>query len=413
VWQKALLMVAGPVVALVGKKAYEIYDNMGNDESSGSVNMYFPSKQRLSDEAERELLFSLAFQWAAISCNGEIHEKEERFFSNVINVIKVDYECTDEFLSRIDEIKSKTPDVEELKQRFMAVKHNIDPVSYENTLHNAVSSDGKIDDFEKAFLFRSSLLLRGLDDIAIYKYSTKVNASPTEYLEHLNDDIIKSKFPYTELDNLRDGGFLTEHPGNRKRLIPLDEMFSEEFAISKDTELISAARLAGAKFVTIESFSSANRNRTEANKILAAANVSYATTKVEGSIESLGEVKNISRLEEGECIRFEFEGNRPPRWRNWLGWDRNSVLRSSKWIRFDPIPVEFVNGCFGANRTNGFEYQISYRDIDNVMRASSFAVKAGLTSKAPVKVSANGGRENSHTNEKDFDRRLRYRIEFN
>ncbi|HDI3178878.1 TPA: hypothetical protein PMB28_003498, partial [Vibrio cholerae] len=171
--------------------------------------------------------------------------------------------------------------------------------------------------------------------------------------------------------------FLVVHPAHIKseerELIPISEFFSDSFLTSQDTELVNAARIAGAKKVTI--FTDSKQASSISSELGLNADASCISSKAEVN------VSDIYSDSDKKVIVYEFKGSETSLMRKLksaFNTPEREILRNSKWLQYDSELTEFVRSCFSENKLTYFSREISTETQRNVIHSAKIATKCNL-----------------------------------
>lgn len=391
--------VTDTIAYQVGQFIYDKY--IASDDKSVTV---IEKKQFDEEKQEKEkFLFDLALLSAAYQIDNTISADEQKQFHDFIQR-QAAYDLTG-IKSEIEKILHKPIRLSDLKKRRALLKLDSEDIEkFQVTLEKGfLDTNEEHQELEDLFKFRVLQVIHDVPNIAVFTTSVEKNYAP-DLVTSISIPEIRNQFPETNKNELVKAKFFVEHPVNNSALIPLDFALSEGFALSKDTELISIARLAGAKSVEIIDISTDSEKQS--NDV--GGSVEVKTEPIGAKADVGQHIKQILTIEESKKIKFEYEGNRPSRFRNWLGFDKRSILKQSKWIKHDALLVEFVNSCFGFNLVTSFNMDFEYSEIGSLMKATSLAGKCKTITKLQGSLSI----DTKSTAEKLIKRKVRYIVKF-
>ncbi|RYU63769.1 DUF533 domain-containing protein [Aliivibrio finisterrensis] len=368
-----LIAAAGVGAGLVAAYKYFTEDKKQN----GSNNKI--EKPTLTKDKEKELNFIVKLATAAAYADGNISEEEESVIKGYIESQISTYGSSDFLRS----LQIEAPcDLEELQRRWEVINDSAHE-SLNKIIEAVIGADNQHTDCEKAFLYRCNLMFQGVPDQKLFMLThdkTKKSSLSLDYLDP-NNKPSDYLFTNTVLDE-----FLVVHPAHKKsqikELIPISEFFDDSFLTNQDSELINAARIAGAKKVTI--FSDSKRAESTSTDI--EMNMSVNNKITSGSIASEVCASNIYSTTDNKVIVYEFEGGETSifnKLKAKLLSPEDEILRKSAWLQHDPDLTEFVRSCFSDNKVKYFKKSISTESQRNIIFSAKIAANCKL-----IKVSA-------------------------
>ncbi|MEF2510035.1 hypothetical protein V4D06_19130 [Vibrio mimicus] len=342
---------------------YFISDNDGNDEDL---------KSELSKTKEKELDFIIRLATTAAYADGEMNNDEKEIIIGYIESYQKNFKSSD-FFKKLDDILDKPCDMNELHQRWEALESK-NKDEWEKIIKEIIGADNQYTDCEKAFLFRCNLMINGFPDQKLFMLTDDGNKKSTLSLEYIQ----RNNLPYGCYINKNTlNEFLVVHPAHIKseerELIPISEFFSDSFLTSQDTELVNAARIAGAKKVTI--FTDSKQASSISSELGLDADASCISSKAEVN------VSDIYSDSDKKVIVYEFKGSETSLMRKLksaFNTPEREILRNSKWLQYDSELTEFVRSCFSENKLTYFSREISTETQRNVIHSAKIATKCNL-----------------------------------
>lgn len=329
-------------------------------------------KEPLTLEERNKAVFLCSLIGASANADAKITDEEKNELKKHIDSLNnswlIDADLNKKLYAFIDNPVSIT----ELKNIYSSLKSpdEKDIEQYRNIVFSIISADSVVTDEEKAFAFKTELIFENLPDMKLIKYSDTVDTDK-EYLECLCKETIMRHYPLTDTNILNTECFYTSHPASKQELVSFDYFFNDSFATSKDTELINAARLAGAQRVTVKSLS----KEISKDSLGIKSKTDIGVNNKSGGIDITTASSSMLDLEESSSLKFEFQGKRPGLFADWQGRNEKTILSNSKWLQFDPALVQFVKSCFGQNRITNFTQVVDYMDIGNSISSAGIAGK--------------------------------------
>lgn len=339
-----------------------------------------PSKKELTPQKERELDFLIRLATSAAHADGVLCESEKKVIEKVINKAKSDFKSS-EFLNELTNYLDQPDSFENLNRRWQALGDNVK--EFEKTvstlIREVIDADKVRTEAENAFLYRCKLMLSGLPDQQLYMLTDNVDANSTLSLEYL----LKDKLPPTlTLSTERKGEMLLIHPANihsdTQELIPISYLLSDSFLTSQDTELVNAARVAGAKKVRI---------------FIDSKSSSSISADIDSSVESKAfeassnvDVADSFRSSDKKIIVYEFQGQVTSvmnKLKTKFHSPEKELLKNSKWLQYDEDLTEFVRSCFSDNKLKLFSKEISTMKQRNVVSSAKLAIDCKILKGLP------------------------------
>ena len=349
-------------------------------ERAKSVAKPILEKVEVTVDEKNHIVFFVSLMVAAAHSDGEKSTGEHIVINEIINNLQENYFIENNFKEHLISLLHEKTSIKQLRNRFATLRNITDDELkfYRDLVHTVISNDHEINDFEKAFQFKMELIFEDLPDLELYLMTNEKNLNVSNDIAYqVSLEEITLKFPETNLNKISKASFLTKHPSNCKELVGFDIFFEDSFAESKDTELVEAARLAGAESIKIRSVSKElNSSKLGAS---VSAEVTIAATKNAGGGNAKFETSKLSDIEELQELEFKFEGIRPGFLSDFNGKNADNILKKSKWLQHDPNLVAFVKSCFGNNRVKTFSQKVNYVEVGNSMLSASIAAKCKLT----------------------------------
>ncbi|OOE57245.1 hypothetical protein BZG13_11715 [Salinivibrio sp. ML323] len=365
-----LIAAAGVGAGLVA--AYNYF--MDDEEKTNDNDEMRPKKPQLRKEKQQELDFMVKLATAAAHADGNISEEEEKVINDYIEYQVSKYEDC-EFLRSL-QIEAPC-DMDELQRRWEVI-NDIAHDSWIKIIEDIIGADNQHTDCEKAFLYRCNLMFQGVPDQKLFMLTDDENKKSTLSLDYLEPGV---KLDGYLLDKALPNEFLVVHPAHMKsplkELIPISEFFDDSFLTNQDTELVNAARNAGAKKVTI--FSDSKRSESTSTDIEINAGVSHKA--VSGSIASEVGASNVYSTLDNKVIVYEFSGSEASlmnKLKSRFVSPEKEILRQSAWLQHDPDLTEFVRSCFSENKLRYFKKSISTESQRNIIFSAQVAAKCKL-----------------------------------
>ncbi|MFA0046105.1 DUF533 domain-containing protein [Vibrio sp. 10N.222.52.C3] len=360
--------------AAAGALTYKYFS--GNDKKKTSSARDVTEKS-LTKEQERELCFLVQLATSAAYADGDMCEKEKSIIQNYIDNEKMEYPSS----KSLQELKIKEPlSIAELHRYWGAIKKK--EGSWEAFIEEVISANDQHTHCEKAFLFRMKLMFEGLPDQQLFMLTDEEPRS-TLSLDYINVDSLPENYV---INSSVVGEFLIEHPAQarceQRELISVSNFFDDSFLTSQDTELVNAARLAGAKKVTIYSGSKRSESISTDKELRGKASIGPQS----GHLVSDVGASNAYSSADKKVVVYEFEGNTTSamtRLKSMFTSPEKELLRRSTWLQNDEELTEFVKGCFSDNKLTYFKREFSTERQKNIINSAMMAADCDL-----VKVSA-------------------------
>ncbi|MCH4295367.1 hypothetical protein MJ923_13735 [Shewanella sp. 3B26] len=337
----------------------------------GGENNEKPEKPEITKLQKKEYEFIVCLTAVAAYSDGNFCDEERKEIDLEIDRLLEVYKETEDLVSIRSSLKDKKNeyiDFRKLHNRWDAledsskqkVKDLISPI-----IMSVIRADAEFTYGEKAFWFRTQLMLNGLPDQEIYKItdSHSIKNTPSiEYVHRSNKNFI--------LENLTNDDVLICHPAHIKsdikELISIDELFEDSFVISQDSELVNVARIAGAKKVKIYRSDSSSETRSSTVECSLGA---------KGNGASLDKNASDFLLESGnKTVEFTFKGGNESKFNRFVASFSSpdkELLRKSKWLQHDDMLVQFVKGCFDrGNQASTFKLDVSTDAQRNIIETA-------------------------------------------
>lgn len=365
-----LIAAAGVGAGLVAAYKYFTDDkDKTNDKTEEK-----PNKPQLTKAQQKELDFMVKLATAAAYADGNISEEEEKVINGYIESQVSRYEDSD-FLRNL-QIEAPCS-MDELQRRWEVINDSAHE-SWNKIIEEIIGADNQHTDCEKAFLYRCNLMFKGVPDQKLFMLTEDKERKSTLSLDYLDPSVQLDGYL---LDNALPNEFLVVHPAHRKsplkELIPISEFFDDSFLTNQDTELVNAARIAGAKKVTI--FSDSKRSESTSTDIEIKANVGHKT--VSGSFASGVGAANVYSTTDNKVIVYEFSGSETGlmnKLKLKFTSPEKEILRQSAWLQHDPDLTEFVRSCFSENKVRYFKKSISTESQRNIIFSARVAANCNL-----------------------------------
>lgn len=328
-------------------------------------------KETLSPQQEKELDFLIRLAISAAYADGVLCKDERSLIEGFINEAKEQYEHSDFFEDLLD--KFEQPDsFDSLNRRWNAL--DIDHTVFVNKVKQVIDADKQRTDAENAFLYRCNLMFSGLPDQKIFMLTDDSSAHNTHSLEYLVQDQLP---PNLSLSKVRKNEMLLVHPAHLhsdiQELIPISDLINDSFVTSQDTELVNAARIAGAKKVKI--FIDSKSSSSIAANI--EGGMKTTTLDASSSIDVSESFKNLDK----KIIIYEFQGTETGlmhKLKSKFNSPEKALLDSSKWLQYDEDLTEFVRSCFSDNKLKFFSKEISTLKQRNVLSSARLAIDCNM-----------------------------------
>lgn len=365
-----LIAAAGVGAGLVA--AYNYF--MDDEDKTNPKAEVKPKKPQLTKAKQKELDFMVKLATAAAYADGNISEEEEKVINGYIESQVSKYEDSD-FLRSL-QIEAPCC-LDELQRRWEVINDSAHD-SWIKIIEEIIGADNQHTNCEKAFLYRCNLMFQGVPDQKLFMLTDDKEKKSTLSLDYLE--------PGEQLDgyllvNALPNEFLVVHPAHMKsplkELIPISEFFDDSFLTNQDTELVNAARIAGAKKVTI--FSDSKRSESTSTDIEINAGVSQKA--VSGSIASEVGASSVYSTMDNKVIVYEFAGSETSvmnKLKSRFISPEKEILRQSAWLKHDPDLTEFVRSCFSENKLRYFKKSISTESQRNIIFSARTAANCKL-----------------------------------
>ncbi|ENM3890305.1 DUF533 domain-containing protein [Vibrio cholerae] len=365
-----LIAAAGVGAGLVA--AYNYF--MNDEEKTNDTAEVKSKKPQLTKAKQKELDFMVKLATAAAYADGNISEEEEKVINGYIESQVSKYEESD-FLRNL-QIEAPCS-MDELHRRWEAI-NDCAHESWNKIVEDIIGADNQHTDCEKAFLYRCNLMFQGVPDQKLFMLTEDSEKKSTLSLDYLDPSVELEGYLLT---NAVPNEFLVVHPAHRKsqlkELIPISEFFDDSFLTNQDTELVNAARIAGAKKVTI--FSDSKRSESTSTDIEINAGVGHKA--VSGSIASGVGASNVYSTSDNKVIVYEFTGGETSlmnKLKSRFRSPEKEILRQSAWLQHDPDLTEFVRSCFSENKVKYFKKTISTESQRNILFSARVAANCKL-----------------------------------
>jgi hypothetical protein len=395
------------IAAGIGIGAF-IAGRSAKKNSTANTNFIATSiKKEMGVNEKNYAAFVASLIGVAANSDGNISDEEEKEIKKIVSQINDSYEVEAAFGEKLIKLISEPVNFKILRDTYATIK---DPTEeqieeFRSFIHQVVTADQIISDAEKAFQFKCELMFENINDIPLIKVVNNRDEEcvKSEYIKYFTEIEIKNKYPMTQLNYSDLDSFLTIHPSNNLELVSFNLFFEDNFATSKDTELIDAARLSGAKKVSVYAYS----KDIDEKSITMSGEISGGVSFNKIDVNANRAASKMLDMEEKSSLVFEFEGKRPGIFKNFNGHNEKQILSKSKWLQYDPNLVEFVKSCFGQNRVMSFDHEIEYTEIGNAMESARIAAKCGLKG---ISVKANNDFKSKIN--KLQKRKVRYTVSF-
>lgn len=325
---------------------------------------------------ERKFCFAIASYMEKV--DGRIDDNEIKLIQEQLSL----YDEEDQ--AELKKIISHTPDFNTIVKMYNAIKDKHNDV-YINFVDEIERADGLIEDSEKVFFYKLKLLFNDMEDDDIYK----IVKSPEEItqkekelpvINYITEKDVKHHFPDTII-SFKDYYLL--HPADDKELISLSSLLSSDFVKDKDTEILEAMRIAGAKQVYISEESKDVTEKEFKDKINAGVKI---PKKVDIGAKQGLTISNYNDLQEKQIIQVKFKGIK-----NVLPFEKQKFLKSAKWIKNDSKLSWLFNSRFQANPVTEFYWETDYNEIVKKRIEADIAMNCGISKKDGTKISAEAG----------------------
>jgi hypothetical protein len=410
-FNRKLLMLASPV-AYFALEGYEKGVGSGREVPEPER-----KKPGMSDKEKNLAIFQAALIGSAAHSDGILHSEQEELLKTYIDGICSTYSgVSDELLLKIRSLLSRTVPFSELRDILGAVDKSANGfLELRNKVSDVVKANSRVVDAERAFIFKCELLFEGMPDVHIFKYKIHISESDidTEYMSCLSSEDVRSRFPETDVTALKDGVLYTVHPSSASELVPFEYLLSDSFAASKHSELINAAREAGASRIRIEVASSQSGKCQSGKKagldmeVKVHEDAGTDSARYSAGVSGNRMIDDFHSLDEGKVIEYEFEGNRPSGWFNFKGQSADQIISQSRWLKEDDNLVTLVKGFFGKNRLVSHSFETDYSAVGKGMKLGGIAAKCDF----PM-VKASLSHDCEERREEMMKRNLRYYVDF-
>ncbi len=373
-----LIGAAGTALGAVGKFAYDKYTE--NDSQPKSV---------LSKEMKNIEEVKCSVMGLAASANGVIKPQEKDSFQSHLGDLSNVYEVEDETLNRLSDLFENAIGLKQLAAKCNSIELS-DELKEEILLsYDEISkSDGQVDDIELALRFQISLVLNNFEDVQLVKLNS--SGEEIKHIAYTEMGVVnaKNQYPKTLEQYLSsDTKFLIPHPADKLQLVPFEYLLSEDFANSKESEFIEAARLAGAKRIKV--FNLSSKTFSEKDNKSAQVNVEKSGVDVGGSASKNQNNSNESYLQAHQ--EYEFQGYQHALRTKFLSLFQDlsrGVLERSTYLKQDDKMVSFVNSCYCFNRIKKFQLEIKSKEIADSIETAKLALDSKMF-KSCAQVKAN------------------------
>jgi len=375
--------------------------------SKSNSNNIKPATKKIDKGERNKLYFLTSLLSVAIKADGEITRGEESEIDLFFNELERKWDVDVDFVNELkDNISSDLPFSTLVKRYGSMGEVSIDTRrELQEFLFEILNSDHEICEAEQAFMFKCELMFEGMSDIKVMRLiKDKKTLVPNDYIDYISLKEIKKSYPDTEITSIKGDEFYTVAPYRNTELVPFSSFFEESYATSLDAELINVARTAGAKRVTVrvcsKNIDSSNEKKSSSGSIGKAGVVT-----VDGKSNSASQ--KMLDMQEETAIEYTFEGNRPGRFKDWLGRGAKKILRDSKWLQHNDDLTTFVESCYGNNRAETYSQTVKYTEISASMRSASIAAKCKFWT-----VSAEAAKNQQVNSDKMQDKIVEYSVQF-
>ncbi|WP_276784773.1 hypothetical protein [Thalassolituus oleivorans] len=356
------------------------------------------------------VLFQAKAIGTAATVDGCISYEEESAHESMLNNL-ISSGLDENFVIQLREsLKGATP-FSEMKKRYRALSpmSEKDIEFTQELIAQTLRADHMLCETEMAFEFRMRLLLQGQQDWKLFLIVKEPSHEPmSEYLTTLTPEQVSESYPLTEAFSLEEDTFYTLHPGKNNELVPIEYFLTGQFALNKHTELIEAARNAGASRVIVETTNDLEESTFASNSFNANASIGKGKKKIISSSVALDTLfNNDNKSNEVQSLEITFEGNRPGKFSDWMGRSSNEIIAGSRWLNQDAELVSLVRSMFGENRATAFEQVVRYRETITNEKAIGIATNCNL-----FKLDAKIANDYKKLSNKIANTKIRYRIEF-
>jgi hypothetical protein len=395
-----LIPIGIALASAIGGAAVGSAHKKNNASASPAI---IPSKTMAN---KQEMIFIASLLGTAAKADGLISDMESAEINKELDSFFTDYHIETDIMGIMKDRVINPISIKQLRESYQS----LDSVSeeqkdrYRNIVHAVIASDAAITLPEQVLQYKIELMLADLPNMPIYSFDQTVQSNNSDVLYIIDPLDIKRLFPLTKQRSFAQDMVFTLHPATNEELVPISLFFDENFAQDKDTELVRIAQMAGAKKVTIISYSKDSEDIS--GKLNISANASYKVAS--GGLDVKTAAENIAEMESKTSLQFLFEGKRGLLdVSNVFGLNKREILSHTKWLKSDPKLSSFVESCFGTNRVKSFDWDGEYTEVGNSMLSAAVAAKCKLPG-----LNANLKTSYESKAKKYTQRKNRYHIEF-
>jgi len=350
---------------------------LAKDDPTYSIPTVTQTPQKKYTNEELKFCISMASYMMHVDGDANTHEMS-LLQNDIANLKKINY--PDTLILELTELLNEPPEFSVMVKMYNAIKDkNI--VKYEDLIDSIARADGLLEEEEKVFSYKMSLLFNGIDSGSIYKIipdnlSIPERAKKYPIINYIPLKDVKKLYKNT-IPSFDD--YFLFHPANDKELISISNILSSDFVRDKDTEVLEAMRIAGAKRVLI-SLVKHDYDETKFDQTLQAG--VKISKKVDIDTKQGLEVSALNDIKENEFIEAQFKGKM-----NGM-FAKRDFLNKSIWVKNDSKLSWLFNARFQPNQVTYFKWDVEYNKIAEKMLSAQLAAKFGVAKVAKVNAKA-------------------------
>ena len=322
-----------------------------------------------------ELKFCISIASYMMHVDGNAESSEISLLQNDISELKK-YNYPDTEILELSNLLNDPPEISVIVKMYNAIKDK-NVSKYEELIDNIARADGLLEEEEKVFAYKMSLLFNGIDSGSIYKiipdnFDITEKAKKYPVINYITLKEVKKNYKNT-IPSFDD--YFLLHPANDKELISISNILTSDFVRDKDTEVLEAMRIAGAKRVLI----SLIKHDYDEHKIDQTLQVGVKVTKtVDIDVKEGFKMSGLDDIKENEFIEAQFKGKM-----NGIFAKRNFIDQSI-WVKNDSKLSWLFNARFQPNQVTYFKWDVEYSKIAEKMLSAQLAAKCGVAKVAKV-----------------------------